>query len=150
MTRVCFLGAEDIQLRYQLLSSETARAALASYDLEEPWENTVAVRTVSLGAAISLVNDLNWYAVRYMRDVLIFDESVSEREWLSERLGRTIRDQDQIPAETGDLLKIYGVVDGRLVEPMYIQRTDGTTPSYDLREVEDTVRVRITEDEFGD
>ncbi len=150
MTRVCFLGAEDVQLRYQLLSSETARAALASYDLEEPWANTVGVHTVSLGAAISLVNDLNWYAVRYMRDVLIFDESVSETEWLSERLARTIREQDRPPGDTGELLKIYGIDDGRLVEPMYVQRTGGSTPSYDLREVEDTIAVRITEDEFGD
>ncbi len=149
MTRVCFLGAEDVQLRYELLSSETARAALASYDLEEPWENTVAVRTVSLGAAIALVNDLNWYAVRYMRDVLLQDPSVSEREWLSDGTARRIREQDWSPDETGDLLKIYGVEENRLVEPMYVQRTDDASPTYDLRDVDGTVPVRITEEEFG-
>lgn len=149
MTRVCFVGAEDVQLRYELLSSETARAALAAYDLEEPWENTVAVSTVSLGAGVTLVNDLGWYVRRYMRDVILLDPSVSDREWLSVALARAIRDGTQLPSETGSLLKIYGVEDGRLVEPMYAQRVAETPPTYDLRDVDTTVPVRITEGEFG-
>lgn len=149
MTRVCLIGKDDSNLLYELLSSETARAALSSYDISEPWENTVAVTSVSLGASITLLNDLKWYLVRYTEDVILFDESVSESEWLSEALARTIREQDRNPAETGALLKIYGVVDNQLVEPMYIQRVGESYPSYDLREVDDTVLVRITEAEFG-
>lgn len=149
MTRVCLVGSEDVHLQYELLASETARAALSSYDISEPWENTLAVSTVSLGAAVTLLNDLHWYVVRYTDDVLLWDESVSETEWLSEGLARDIREEDRDPAETGTLLKIYGVVDGRLVEPMYVQRVDDSYPSYDLRDVEDTVPVRITEAEFG-
>lgn len=149
MTQVCLVGAEDVRLRHELLASETARAALASYDLEMPWENTVGVPTVSLGAAISLLNDLHWYTVRYTKDVLLFDESVSDREWLSEGLARTIRERERVPADAGRLLKIYGVEGGRLVEPMYVQRVDESLPSYDLREVDGTVPVCITEAEFG-
>ena len=44
---------------------------------------------------------------------------------------------------------MYGLADGRLVEPMYVVRVDGTVPEYDLRDVEDTVMVRVTESEFG-
>ena len=33
MTRVCLVGAEDVELRYELVSRETAREALATYDL---------------------------------------------------------------------------------------------------------------------
>lgn len=149
MTRVCLVGDDDTHVRYELLSSDTARAALGAYDLEEPWENTLAVHSVSLGAAITLLNDLRWYVLRYTKDVLLFDASVSGDEWLSERLARRIREQELAPAETGALLKIYGVSEGRLVEPMYAQRTDGHTPTYDLREVDATVPVRITEAEFG-
>lgn len=149
MTRVCLVGAEDVNLQYELMASETARGALSSYDISDPWENTVAVSTVSLGAAISLLNDLNWYVVRYASDVILFDESVSDSAWFSVELARTIREQDRDPVDTGDLLKVYGVDDGHLVEPMYVQRAAGRVPSYDLREVDDTVPVMITEAEFG-
>jgi len=37
----------------------------------------------------------------------------------------------------------------RLVEPMYVTRTGPDLPAYDLREVDDTLVVRVTEDEFG-
>ena len=52
MTRVCLLGDPDVELSYELLSRETARDALATYDIEEPFANSVAVDTVSLGAAV--------------------------------------------------------------------------------------------------
>jgi len=55
VTRVCLLGDPDVNLTYELLSRETARDALATYEIEEPFENSVAVDTVSLGAAVSLL-----------------------------------------------------------------------------------------------
>ncbi|MFB6122170.1 MAG: DUF5804 family protein [Haloferacaceae archaeon] len=149
MTRVCIVGDEDVELQYELLSRETSRAALATYDLDEPYANTVAVDTVSLGAAVSLLNDLNWYLVRFARDALVLEPSVSADEWLSRDLAAAIRDGDVDPPTTGDLLKVYGVADGRLVEPMYVTRTGGVLPEYDLRDVEETVVVRVTESAFG-
>lgn len=149
MTRVCLVGAEDVALRGELFGHEGSRDALSSYTIDEPWVNTVAVTTVSLGAAVSLLNDLNWYLVRYARDVIIFEPSVSESEWLSRPLATAIRDTQVDPESTGSLLKIYGIEDGHLVEPMYVQRTDGAAPKYDLRNVDDTVLVRITREEFG-
>jgi len=50
MTRVCLVGTEDANLRYELLSRETARNALATYDLREPFANTLTLETVSLPA----------------------------------------------------------------------------------------------------
>lgn len=149
MTRVCLIGASDVNLRYELLSRETARAALATYDLREPFENCVAVDTVSLGAAVSLMNDLNWYLVRYVDGALVLEPSVSADEWLSRGLAAEIRDGDTTPRETGGLLKVYGVADGRLVEPMFVTRVGESIPDYDLRDVEETVVVRVTEEEFG-
>ncbi|WIV67953.1 DUF5804 family protein [Natrialbaceae archaeon AArc-T1-2] len=171
MTRVCFIGSPDVNLRYELLSRETSREALATYDLECPFENTLAVRTVSVGAAVSLLNDLEWYLVRFVDEALLQEPSVSEAEWLSRELAESLRSGEITPEETGEYLKIYGVESAeeddtaggsesgpggatltapvRLVEPLYARRTDGNVPAYDLRDVAETLVVRLTEAEFS-
>ena len=191
MTRVCLVGAEDATLPEDLLSYPTARDALDSYTLDEPYENTIAVETISIGAAVSLLNDLDWYLVRLVSEALVLEPSVSEDEWLSRKLATTVRNETVEPEDTGTFLKIYGVVppdavdddvEGtgdddahveiddsggtesspagdvtppaaarppRLAEPLYAQRVDGELPAYDLREVEDTLVVRVTAQEFG-
>lgn len=149
MTRVCLLGSEHTDVQYELLSRETAREALSTYERHAPFENSLAVDTVSLGAAVSLCNDLNWYLARFVDLALIREPSVSETEWVSRALATAIRDGDVDPGATGDRLAVYGVDDGRVVEPMYVtRRPDGTVPDYDLRAVEATVTVRVTGAEF--
>ncbi|EMA52761.1 hypothetical protein C450_09848 [Halococcus salifodinae DSM 8989] len=148
VTQVCIVGASDVAVRYELLSRETAREALSTYDLHEPYANTLALDTVSLGAAVSLLNDLNWYLVRFASDALVLEPSISETEWLSRDLATAVRDERIAPDETGENCKIYGVSDDELVEPMYVVRTNGL-PEYDLAEVDDTLVVRITNEEFG-
>jgi hypothetical protein len=148
VTEVCILGSEDADLRTELFGYETARRALATYDVRSPWQNTVAVDTVSLGAAVSLLNDLNWYLVRLADAAFVREPSVSETEWLSRDLAAAVRDGDVPAAETDARLKVYGVADGELVEPMYVARRQGERPEYDLRDVEETVVVRVTESEF--
>ena len=187
MTRVCLVGDGDLQLSYELLSRETAREALAAYDLREPYHNSVAVETVSLGAAVALLNDLDWYLARFVSEAMLFEPSVSGTEWLSRDLATAIRDEAVDPGETGRLLRVYGLAypnpagedansrdgdrgpsgaeqpggDGnsganpgtdapRLVEPMFVARTGGGLPEYDLRDVEETLLVRVTEDEFDE
>lgn len=191
MTRVCFVGSPDVTLQYELLSRETSREALATYDLTRPFENAIALRTVSLGAAVSLCNDLQWYLVRFVDTVLIQEPSVSESEWLSRELAVALRNGELEPEDTGEHLLIYGLEkpDGspeseddrqpdhgsaaddspteagqtqatqpsspvtrhspRLVDPLYARRTDGEIPAYDLRDVDDTLVVRLTESEFS-
>ena len=149
MTRVCLLGSDDVDVQYELLSRETARDALSTYERHAPFENSLAVDTVSLGAAVSLCNDLNWYLVRFVDLALVREPSVSTEEWLSRSLATAIRDGDIDPAATGDRLAVYGIDDGRVVEPMYVtRRPDGTVPDYDLRDVTATVTVRVTDAEF--
>ncbi|WP_424015230.1 DUF5804 family protein [Halorubrum xinjiangense] len=149
MTRVCLLGDPDVELSYELLSRETARDALATYDIEEPFENSVAVDTVSLGAAVSLLNDIDWYLVRFVEEALVLEPSVAEDEWLSRDLAREVRDGDVPPEETDQRLKVFGLVDGRPVEPLFVRRRQGETPEYDLRDVDETVIVRVSESEFS-
>ncbi|MFB6232814.1 MAG: DUF5804 family protein [Haloarculaceae archaeon] len=180
MTRVCLVGDPDVNLRYELLSRETSRDALATYDLREPFRNSVGLETISLGAAVAVLNDLEWYLVRFVDESFVLEPSVSDEEWLSRDLATAIRDDALAPEESGRLLKIYGVeppdsgtdreppdpaetpaeatpeptgaesVDQppRLVEPMFVARTGGTVPEYDLRDVAETLVVRVTESEF--
>ncbi|WP_435064917.1 DUF5804 family protein [Halobaculum sp. EA56] len=149
MTTVCLVGDPEVDLRYELLSRETARDALATYDLRAPYENAVALDTVSLGAAVSLCNDLNWYLVRFADEVLIREPSVSSEEWLSRKLATAVRNDAIRREETDRFLKLYGVEEGRLVEPMYLARSDDAElPEYDLRDVDETVGVRVTREEF--
>ncbi|MFC7076462.1 DUF5804 family protein [Haloarcula halophila] len=164
MTQVCLVGDDEVNLGYELLSRETARDALMTYDLREPFENTVAVETVSLGAAVALLNDLNWYLVRFVDAALVKEPSVSETEWLSRDLAAAVRDDRVTPDQTDRFLMVYGVEQQaveteqagpestgppRLVEPMLVTRTGEVIPEYDLREVDETLVVRVTEDEFG-
>jgi hypothetical protein len=149
VTRVCLLGDPDVNLTYELLSRETARDALTTYDIEEPFENSLAVDTVSLGAAVALLNDLNWYLVRFVDEALVREPSISTDEWLSRDLAREVRDGAVPPEETDQRLKLFGLVDGRPVEPLYVRRKQGETPEYDLRDVEETVVVRVSESEFS-
>lgn len=149
MTTVCIVGKPEVDVRFELLSRETARGALATHDLSEPWENTVAVETVSLGGAVSLLNDLNWYLVRFAEAAFVREPSISESEWLSRELAGQVRNDGLGPEETGERLAVYGVKEGALVEPMYVTRRDDGIPEYDLRDVEETVVVRVAEGEFG-
>ncbi|MDG5759516.1 DUF5804 family protein [Natronococcus sp. A-GB1] len=171
MTRVCLVGDPEVNLQYELLSRETSREALATYDLERPFENALAVRTVSIGAAVSLLNDLDWYLTRFVDEALVQEPSVSETEWLSRSLATELRNGDLEAGDTGEFCKIYGLerpeepeanqddetTDGtentptrpRLVEPLYVRRTNGELPEYDLRDVADTLVVRLTEAEHS-
>ncbi|RQG91226.1 hypothetical protein EA462_04340 [Natrarchaeobius halalkaliphilus] len=189
MTRVCLIGDPDCNLQYELLSRETSRDALATYDLRRPFENSIAVRTVSIGAAVSLLNDLDWYLTRFVDEALVQEPSISDEEWLSRSLARALRNGEIDPGETDAFCKIYGLerleepatpsgesdesvaTDGRettaedeaiaseshvpsrssrrLVEPLYVRRVDGDLPEYDLRDVEETLVVRLTEAEYS-
>lgn len=147
--RVCIVGTDDVNVRYELFSRETAREALQTYDVEEPFANSIAVETVSLGAAVSLLNDLNWYLVRFAKLAMVRSPDVDPEEWLSRDLATAIRSEQLPPEESDRFLTVYGLEDGRLVEPMYVtRRPDGTVPEYDLRDVDRTVVVRVTESEF--
>ncbi|WP_435076042.1 DUF5804 family protein [Halococcus sp. AFM35] len=137
MTQVCLVGG-DCDIRYELLSRETARRALSTYDLAEPYTNTLVLTTVSLGAAVSLLNDLNWYLVRFASDALVREPSISDEEWLSRPLAEAVRDGRVTPDETGYAYKIYGIDGDSLTEPTFSTESDH----------EDGLVVRITEAAF--
>ena len=146
MAQVCLLGEAESDLRYELLSRETAREALSTYALREPYANSLALDTVSIGAAVSLLNDLNWYIVRFVRAALVQSDSVSETEWLSRELAARIRDGDVDPEGTGELLKVYGVEEGRPEDHVFVEREGEWTP--EREGYDEVLDVRVTEAEF--
>jgi hypothetical protein len=148
MTTVCLVGKPDVTLAYELLSRETARDALSTYEIDEPFENAIAVETVSLGAAVSLCNDLKWYRDRFVAESLVRDPSVDPDEWLSAALARRVRDGEVPPEQTDRRLAVFGVRDGRLVDPRYVLREQGSVPEREGDDVEGTVVVRVTAEEF--
>lgn len=150
MTTVCFVTPPDETPMEGLLAFDTVRQALSPYEVDSPHGNVVCVETVSIGSAVALIADLDWYLRRTVVDVMLREPAVSEDEWLSRDLAEGLREEVLTAAETEALVKIYGIDDDRLVEPMYAERRrDGTLPGYDLREVEDTLVVRVSESEFG-
>lgn len=150
MASVCFVTDPEADPREGLLSFETARQALSTYDLAQPYTNALRIETVSLGAAVALLDDLAWYLRRTVEDAIVLEPSISPDEWLSRELATAIREERLTPAETTPLVKVYGVDNGRLVEPMYAERRrDGSIPGYDLREVDDSLVVRVSQRAFG-
>lgn len=150
MASVCFVGEPGADPRESLLSFETARQALSTYELAQPYTNALQLETVSLGAAVALLDDLTWYLRRTVDDAIVLEPSIDPSEWLSRELATDIRAERIDPGETAELVKVYGVDEGTLIEPMYAERRrDGSIPAYDLREVDSTLVVRVSERAFG-
>lgn len=148
MTDVCLVAAADADLPHDLYAYENAYRALSTYEVRSPWTNATVVETISLGTAVSLLNDLDWYLARVAEDAFVRDPSVSEREWLSRPLARALRDGEVGPDEPVNRLRAYGVDDGRLVDPTNVLRGDAGEGAYERAEYDDTVSVRVTKTEF--
>lgn len=146
MTRVRFVGAEDVDLVSELRSSETSRRALSAYEFERtPVDNAFEVETASMAAALALLNDLNWYVRRYCRWTEVLDPDVSEDEWLSRRLATRVYEREIDPGETREYLVVRGVSDGEPMEPLYAR---WEPPEYDLGDADVVLVTRVDESEF--
>jgi hypothetical protein len=146
VTRVRVLGKEEYDLRGELLTSETSREALSTYDfLETRIENAVIVETATLGGALALLNDLDWYLTRYARASEVLEPSVSEEEWLSRRLAERVYEGKIDAEDTDDFYVVRGVSDGELLQPLYSR---GEPAEYDLAETDFVTVTRLDESEF--
>jgi len=146
VTRVRVLGKDEYDLRGELLTSETSREALSTYDfLETRIENVVVVETATLGGALALLNDLDWYLTRYARASEVLEPSVSEDEWLSRRLAERIYEGKIEADDTDEFYVVRGVSDGELLQPLYSRREPA---EYDLAETDFVTVTRLDESEF--
>jgi len=146
VTRVRILGDDGYDVRGELLSSETSREALATYDfLDADIDNAVVVETATLGGALALLNDLDWYLTRYARAAEVLEPSVSDDEWLSRRLAERVY-EDRINADdTDECYVVRGVKDGELLDPLYSRNEPA---EYDLADADFVTTTRIDETEF--
>jgi len=146
VTRVRILGKEGYDVRGELLSSETSRGALATYDfLDTRIDNAVVVETATIGGALALLNDLDWYLTRYARAAEVLEPSVSEDEWLSRKLASRLY-QNRIDADdTREYYAVRGVKDGELLDTLYSRSEPA---EYDLGDADFVTTTRIDEAEF--
>lgn len=146
MTRVRILGKDGYDLRGELLASETSREALATYDfLDTRIENALVVETATLGGALALLNDLDWYLTRYARAAEVLEPSVSDDEWLSRRLAERLYESRVEPEETREFYLVRGVKDGQVLQPLYSRSEPA---EYDLADVDSVTVTRVDETEF--
>ena len=146
MTRVRILGQDGYDLRGELLSSETSREALATYDfLDTRIDNAVVVETATLGGALALLNDLDWYLTRYARAAEVLEPSVSENEWLSRRLAERVYEDRTDAGDTDEFYIVRGVKDGELLDPLYSRDEPA---EYDLADSDFVTTTRLDETEF--
>jgi hypothetical protein len=146
VTRVRILGKDGYDLRGELLASETSREALATYDfLDTRIENALVVETATLGGALALLNDLDWYLTRYARAAEVLEPSVSDDEWLSRRLAERLYESRVEPEETREFYLVRGVKDGQVLQPLYSRSEPA---EYDLADVDSVTVTRVDETEF--
>jgi hypothetical protein len=67
--KILLIASDGIDLYDTLSASETSRLTLRFYRPERR-SCGVAIRTGSLGSALSIVSELKWYVRRYVREVL--------------------------------------------------------------------------------
>jgi hypothetical protein len=140
VTEVLVVGRDGADLPADLYAYETARTALSPYEVREPFANAVGVETISLGTAVSLLGDLDWYLARLADAALVREPSVHPDEWLTRPLAEAVRDGRVDPDETGDRVLLYRVEDGRLHLDTEATRPEDADGPWE----EDTVVVRVT------
>ena len=152
MTEVRLIGTEHVDLFNTLMEHEVSRNALSQYSLTIPFENSIDLTTISLGAAVSLLNDLNWYLSRYVQEALVLEPSVHKKEWLSRQLATAIRNEKIHPRSSKKFLKIYCLLSSpetlKLTRPILTTRSELPTLDFPQPDPNSRIIIRLLESEF--
>ena len=152
MTEVRLIGIEHIDLLGTLMEHEVSRNALSPYSIISPFENSIDLTTISLGAAVSLLNDLSWYLSRYVKEALVLEPSVHKKEWLSRRLATAIRNEEIHPRNSKKFLKIYGLSQSdetlKLTQPIFTTREELLTLDRPHADLSSQIIIRLLDSEF--
>ena len=152
MTEVRLIGTEPVDLFNTLMEHEVSRNALSPYSLTIPFENSIDITTISLGAAVSLLNDLNWYLSRYVKEALVLEPSVHKKEWLSRQLATAIRNEEIHPRNSKKFHKIYCLLSSnetlKLTRPISTTRDELSTLDFLQPDPNFRITIRLLESEF--
>ena len=152
MTEVRLIGMGHIDLLPILMEHEVSRNALSPYDLTIPFENSIDLTTISIGAAVSLLNDLNWYLSRYVEEALIREPSIHKKEWISRKLAVAIRNEKIRPRNSNKFLKIYSTISSdntlKLTQPAFLTREQLATTKSTHQVSESSFYIRLLATEF--
>ena len=112
-----FIQKQGIDLYNTLLSSETSRGILRFYRPVKT-DYGVIIENATLGNALSLTSELNWYKRRYISDVLF---EISPDLFCTHEFALDIYSRDKKMKETWNYTKLIGVNLGFTANVMYIQ-----------------------------
>lgn len=113
-----FIQKHGIDLYATLFSSETSRAILRFYRPVKT-DYGVLIENATLGNALSLVSEINWYIRRYMTDVLF---EVSPDLFCTHTFALDIYSREKKMKETWDFTKLIGIKNGSVEDVMYIEK----------------------------
>ena len=152
MTEVCLIGTEHVDLFNTLMEHEVSRNALSPYSITIPFENSINLTTISLGAAVSLLNDLSWYLSRYVKEALVLEPSIHKKEWLSRQLATAIRNEEIRPRTSKKFLKIYYLSRSeeilKLTRPIFTTREELSTLDPPHTDSSSQIIIRLLDSEF--
>lgn len=130
-----FIQKKGIDLYTTLLSSETSRGILRFYRPVKT-DYGVIIENATLGNALSLVSEINWYIRRYMSDVLF---EVSPDLFCTHTFALDIYSRDKKMKETWDYTKLIGIKNGSAEEALYIETHSSKEDYPEFEEKMDTV-----------
>tara|TARA_B100000809_G_C14969330_1_gene470304 strand:- start:118 stop:582 length:465 start_codon:yes stop_codon:yes gene_type:complete len=152
VTEVRLIGTEHVDLFETLMEYEVSRNALSPYSIIIPFENSIDLTTISLGAAVSLLNDLSWYLSRYVKEALVLEPSIHKKEWLSRQLATAIRNEEIRPRNSKKFLKIYCLSRSeetlKLTRPIFTTREELLTLNLPHADPSSQIIIRLLDSEF--
>ncbi|MBN2733308.1 MAG: hypothetical protein JXQ82_00405 [Methanomicrobiaceae archaeon] len=112
-----FIQKEGVDLYGTLLSSETSRTILRFY---RPVKSDfgVIIENATLGNALSLASEINWYIRRYTSDVLL---EVSPNLFCTHSFALEIYSREKKLRETWEYTKLIGLKNGSVAEVRRIE-----------------------------
>ncbi len=107
---------EDIDLYRTLLESETSREILRFYRPEKR-ECGVIIQNSTLGGALSLISELNWYIRRYVADLFL---EISPGLYCTRDFATDVYQRSNKMKETWNCSKLISIKDGTILDELWI------------------------------
>ncbi|MDD3406819.1 MAG: DUF5804 family protein [Methanomicrobium sp.] len=140
-----FIQKKGVDLYSTLLSSETSRGILRFYRPVKT-EYGILIENATLGNALSLVSELNWYIRRYISDILF---EISPDLYCTHAFALDIYSREKKMKETWNFTKLLGLKDGYVADILYIQPHSSKEDHPEFEDRTDLVfEVWCSEDEW--
>lgn len=108
---------EGVDLYRTLLDSETSREILRFYHPKKT-ECGVIIENSTLGGALSLISELNWYLRRYVRDAFL---EISPDLFCTRAFATDVYQRSKKMKETWNFSKLISIKDGIIMDEIWME-----------------------------